>query len=233
MVTERLPRAFALALALQACAPELVTYVRPDAPGGRHVPSRCGGVSGPAQRLLLAAPEQVRVAVSMESISELMAVGRLPRVEGRADHGWAILVVLAIPSDPPAEVRFVSKELVLTTAGGTVHRRTIERALASPSRVVYDVYAMVGPDLPGSPRPSRSLDEPLASLGKADWHIAPGLWHGVAIDQPYYLVVIFDGVSVEDFTLALPELLIGTTPWSPPPVRFRVHREWYISGMNC
>ena len=231
---------------MSACFPARETFLKPSAPGGRHVNSTCGGVAGPRDRLVLASPSGVMVGVETFSLKELSDVlrardeweNRLKRdVDQRPSTqprrtGTGLSIILHVPTG--RSLRFGSRSFVITDQRtGTVHEREPSRVF-SDSGVLMDAVTagMVGTR--HSPIVGTPLDIGDALIGKPD--VSGRLiqrWFGTKVSRPFYIVIEADDVKCEDCLLRLPPMLLDSTPVEFPEIRLRPGADWFITGLNC
>jgi len=113
-------------IAVTACAPVQVTYLRPSAPGAEYARSTCGGREGPNDRAVLRGPGGYVIrassytleVVSSINLSEEKRAATQQATVYQASHlypkGIGITLIVEAQQDQAASIRFLSNSFILT-----------------------------------------------------------------------------------------------------------------------
>ena len=218
------------ALALVACVPSRATYVKPFAPGGKHINSLCGGAVGPKDRLIIADSTGVMVGVETFRLKDVASI-----LEAPPRTGTGLTVIFHVPEG--RSLRFASRSFVITDRGTTtVHEREPTRVF-SGSGVLLDGFVAgmeaVRPDT--AYWPPVDISEPLVGRAPVRGFKAWGKqqWFGTKVTRAYYAIVELENVLCPDCTLRMPRMMVDSTALEFPEIRLRRVREWYVSPLNC
>lgn len=244
MTPSRSPWLLLLAiLAVTACAPLQVEYLKPSAPGAEYARSACGGASGPRDRAVLAGPDGYTIRVDAHSLRELGLIRRsyvqVARKQGRDpgplsrdyQSGVGITVILQAPANRPVPAQFRSGSFVVVEDAGQVHEYRPGHALE---------FADVHVQLDGIVAALKSM-EPVDGDARVNRPgilevlpaIPPGKkWRGT-MSRPYYVVLFFEDVRSGNFRFRVPELVIGDKIHEFPEIEFRLVEEWIVAPLNC
>lgn len=113
-------------VAITACAPGQVAYLKPFAPGAEYVRSVCGGAAGPKDRAVLRGPAGYLIRVEAYDLEVVSAINRINeqraekqgRAIYRASHlrprGIGITIIVESQQDQAGSIRFLSESFILT-----------------------------------------------------------------------------------------------------------------------